>query len=345
MPRGFCSPCYSPKLLARLSSPTSNQFVHSARRIILALCLIGVASASDLAASYQQAVVLSEAQEKAPATHDYLEKALLPYYQQKYGPVFQSCLSNVSHPDYDAFSFVVAIADDGHVLRVYEDRTTNIFRCALDRLKADTFPAPPESPFYLDIGMRFDGPPPGENGSADGAPPLILGPSKYSYTFGVPAGWEFSIDQARQRGVTLAFFPKGGSFGASSSVVYVNELDNPCSGEDCLSPVSLAIAQTLREARADDPGVEVATADPIPTKDGDKALVRTLKGSHDPRNPEVRDNEALAFIGHDETIILVVLTARDSKTWDRDYAAFREIVGGHKFFTCDSPNLAVPCRK
>jgi hypothetical protein len=319
--------------------------MQSAKMITFALGCVGALSASDLAASYQQAVVLSDAQEKAPATHDYLEKALLPYYQQKYGPVFQSCLATASPPDYGSFSFVVAIGDDGHVLRVYEDRTTNVFRCALDTLKADTFPVPPESPFYLDIGMRFDGPAPGENGSAEVAPPLILGPSKYSYTFGVPAGWEFNIDQARQRGVTLAFFPKGRSFLASSSVVYVNELDNPCSGEDCLSPVSLAIAKTLREARAEDPGVEVATADPIPTKDGDKALVRTLKGSHDPRNPELRDNEALAFIGHDQTIILVVLTARDSKTWDRDYAAFREIVAGHKFFTCDSPNLAVPCRK
>lgn len=316
-----------------------------AGRIILALGCVGAASAADLAASYQQAVVLSDAQDKAPVTHEYLQKALLPYYQQKYGPVFQSCLSTVSHPDYSSFSFVVAIADDGHVLRIYEDRATNIFRCALDTLKADAFPAPPQSPFYLDIGMRFDGPPPAENRSADPAPPLILGPSKYSYTFGVPAGWEFNVDQARQRGVTLAFFPKGGSFADSSSVVYVNELDNPCSGEDCLSPVSLAIAKTLREARADDPGVEVATADPIPTKDGDKAFVRTLKGSHDPRNPEVKDNEALAFIGHEQTIILVVLTARDGKTWDQDYAAFREIVAGHEFFNCESVNLAVPCRK
>jgi hypothetical protein len=317
----------------------------SARMIILALGSVGAASAADLAASYQQAVVLSDAQEKAPVTHDYLEKVLLPYYQQKYGPVFQSCLSRVGHPDYSSFSFVVAIAEDGQVLRVYEDRATNVLRCALDPLKADTFPAPPQSPFYLDISMRFEGPPPVGNGSADGQPPLILGPSQYSYTFGVPAGWEFNMDQARQRGVTLAFFPKGGSFGDSSSVVYVNELDNPCSGEDCLSPVSLAIAKTLRQARGDDPGVEVATADPIPTKDGNKAFVRTLKGSHDPRNPEVKDNEALAFIGHDQTIILVVLTARDSKTWDQDYAAFREIVAGHKFYTCDSPNPVVPCRK
>jgi hypothetical protein len=319
--------------------------MHSARMIVLALGAVGAASAADLAATYQQAVVLSDAQDKAPATHDYLQQALLPYYQQKYGPVFHSCLSAVSNPDYSSFSFVVAIAGDGHVLRIYENRTTNIFRCALDTLKADTFPAPPESPFYLDIDMRFDGPPPAENGSVDGAPPLILGPNKYSYTFAVPAGWEFNIEQARERGVTLAFFPKGGSFRDSGSVVYVNELDNPCSGEDCLSPVSQAIAKTLREARADDPGVEVATADPIPTKDGDKALVRTLKGSHDPRNPEVKDNEALAFIEHDETIILVVLTARGTKTWDQDYTAFREIVAGHKFFTCASPNLAVPCGK
>jgi hypothetical protein len=314
------------------------------RSIAIIFCTVAVAWGSDLAASYPHAAALADLQEKAPATREYFSQTLMPYYAQNYGRVLQNCFSSVQQPDGSAFAFVAAIAVDGRVARIYEDQKTNISRCLLETLKNDRFPAPPESPFYLHIEMKFTGSASSQNGSADSAPPLVLGPNKYSYTFGVPAGWEFSFEQARQHGVTLAFFPKGGSFTDSSTIIYVNELENPCSGA-CLSPVSQAIAKTLRDAKADNPTLEASTADPIPMKDGARASVRTLKGAHDPRDPQLRDNQALAFIGHDETIILVVLSARDPKTWDNDYAAFREVIAGHKFFTCESPYLAVPCQR
>jgi len=314
---------------------------------ILSIVVLTVASsvAADLASSFQQAVALSEAQEKAAATKDYFNQVLLPHYAQKYGPVLQSCFASVKQPDNAPFSFVAALSSDGMVVRLYGDHETNISQCLLATLKNDAFPAPPESPYYLHIDMKFTADPPAKPAaSADGAPPLVLGPDKYSYTFGVPAGWEFSFEQAHQRGAALAFFPKGGSFNESSSVIFVNELGDPCSG-DCMSPLSQSIAKTLREVKADSPSVEIAAAESVRTTDGTKAAVRILKGAKDPRNPDVKDNEALAFIGHDETMILVVLTARDAKTWEQDYAAFQQIVAGHKFFNCNSPNLAVPCSK
>ena len=303
------------------------------------------AVASDLAKSYQEAVALAEAQEKATATKDYFTQILLPYYARKYAPVLQSCFATIAQPNNGPFSFVAALAADGRVLRLYGDHETNISKCLLDTLKDDVFPAPPLSPYYLHIDMKFDDAPASGNGSAEGAPPLILEPGKYSYTFGVPPGWEFSFDQAHERGAALAFFPKGGSFNSSSSVIYVNEIGDPCSG-DCLSPLAQAIAKTLRDVKADSPTVEIAASEPIKTKDGKQASVRLLKGARDPRDPEhAKDSEALAFIAHDETILLVVLTARDTNTWEQDYAAFQQVVAGHKFFTCNSPDLAVPCKR
>jgi len=315
------------------------------RTICIFLLAVASSMAADLASSFQQAVALAEAQEKAPATKDFFNQVLLPYYAQKYAPVVQSCFANVKQPDNSPFSFVAAIGSAGTVTRLYDDHETNLSQCLLATLKNDTFPAPPQSPYYLHIDMKFtDDPPATSAASTAGAPPLIVGPNKYSYTFGVPEGWEFNFEQARQHGAALAFFPKGGSFNESSSVIYVNELGDPCS-DNCLSPLSQSIANTLREVKAGSPTVEITAAEPVRTKDRAKAAVRILKGAKDPRNPEFKDNEALAFIEHDETMILVVLTTRDPKTWDQDYAAFQQIVAGHKFFTCDSPNLAVPCRQ
>ena len=79
----------------------------------------------------------------------------MPYYQQKYSPVFQSCLASTDHPDTSAFSFVVAIRADGRVLRLYTDHETNIFACVRQTLQKDEFPHPPVSPYYMRLSMNF----------------------------------------------------------------------------------------------------------------------------------------------------------------------------------------------
>lgn len=312
---------------------------------MVVLACVASSLASDLAATFKQAVDLAEAQDKVAGIKEYSSQTLMPFWHQKYGPIFQACFKSVEQPDYQSFAFVAAIDPAGKVARVYVDHETNLYQCLLVTLKGEQFPAPPQSPYYLSIGMKFDmdGPPPAK-APADAAPPLVVGPDKYSYTFGVPAGWESNFEQAHQRGATLAFFPKGGNFNDASSVIYVSEINCACD-DDGISPLSISIAKTLREVKAGNPVVEVSAEAPIRTRDGDKASIRILKGAKDPRDPQLKDNEALAFIAHDEATILVVLTARDPKTWNEDYAAFQQIVAGHKFFTCNSPNLAVPCSK
>lgn len=287
----------------------------------------------------------ADRQEKAELTSGYFNNTLLPDYAQRYGPVLKSCFATVVKPDSSPFSFVAALDADGRVTRLYRNGDTNISRCLLSTLEKDSFPAPPETPYYLHVDMRFDGDggAPQQRDSSKDAPPLIVGPNKYSYTFGVPTNWEFNFEQAHARGAELAFFPIGGNFNGSSSVIYVSEIDTSCDG--CLSPIDESIAKTLREVKEESPSVLISSGDPIRTKDGAQAKVRILKGSSDPRNPALKDNEALAFIGHEETTVLVVLTARDPSTWDQDFNAFQKVIAGHKFFNCNTPDLAVPCSR
>ncbi len=301
--------------------------------------------ASGLATSYQQAAALADAQERAIATRDYFKDVLLPYYGKNYRPVLQSCFTKVTRPDGAPFSFVAAIGADGRTMQMYNDHDTNIFLCLRESIKEGVFPNPPVSPYYLHIDMKFSDEPAPREGSGDAAPPLIVEPDKYSYTFGVPAGWEFSFEQAHQRGASLAFFPKGGSFKSSSSVIYVNEIDASCA-PNCMKFVSKEIAKTIREVTSENPTAKVTASAPVTTKDGGTALVQILKGTIDPRDPKTGTvSEAVAFIGHDETIILVILTVRDTKTWDQNYRAFEQIITDHRFFNCNSPELRVPCSR
>ena len=123
---------------------------------MLFICLLSAQSvAGDLVTSFKEAAALGDSQEKRHETRVYFERDLLPYYEEKYGPVFRSCLASTDHPDTTAFSFVAAIGLDGRVLRLYSDRQTNIFACVRQALQKEEFPHPPVSPYYLHIGMQF----------------------------------------------------------------------------------------------------------------------------------------------------------------------------------------------
>jgi hypothetical protein len=96
--------------------------------------------AGDLASSFKQAAALADAEDRDSATEAYAKNDLLPYYMQKYWPVFQSCLSPTQHPDTSSFSFVVALGADGRVMRLYIDHETNVFACVRQTLQKDEFP-------------------------------------------------------------------------------------------------------------------------------------------------------------------------------------------------------------
>ena len=91
-------------------------------KIFCAIALISLLTtirrADDLATSFKQAAALGDAQEKERATQAYIHLDLMPYYQKRYSPVFQSCLASTDHPDTSPFSFVAAIGKDGRVLHL-----------------------------------------------------------------------------------------------------------------------------------------------------------------------------------------------------------------------------------
>ncbi len=306
--------------------------------ILIALVSVPV-TAEELVNSFEEAAARGETLEKAPATKEYFSKTLMPYFGQRYAKVLQSCFATVPNPDNASFSFVAAFGSDGRTMRVYSDRETNIFRCMSDSISKETFPAPPVAPYYLHIAMKFTDDPSPARKPVKSAPPLVLEPNKYSYTFGVPTGWEYSFEQAQEAGVRLLFFPKGGSFATSNSIVYANEANDDVCTASCTGMLARAIEKTIKESRDDSPMLQVTNAKSIAIRAGGTATVRILTGWRDPRQVK----EALAFIEHDEAVVLVVLTTKDVKNWEQDYSAFREIVAGHKFFNCNSPDLAAGC--
>jgi hypothetical protein len=125
--------------------------------ILFILLLTTSGMASDVARSFKEAVALARAKDKDRATRIYSQIDLHDYYEQKYSPIFASCLKSTDHPDTSPFSFVVAIGADGRVLRLYIDHETNIYACVRQTLEKDEFPHPPSAsaPYYMHVSMSF----------------------------------------------------------------------------------------------------------------------------------------------------------------------------------------------
>jgi len=111
--------------------------------------------ASGLARSFKEAAALAAAEDKDRATRIYAAIDLNDYYEQKYGPIFSSCLKSTDHADTSPLEFILAIGADGRVLRIYIDHETNIYACARPMLENGKFPHPPHPPYYMHVEMRF----------------------------------------------------------------------------------------------------------------------------------------------------------------------------------------------
>lgn len=124
---------------------------------IVAICFLTTTGcANDFATSFEEAAALGDAQETRPAAQTY-KPELKTYYEQRYSPVFQSCLKSTGNRDTSSFSFVAAIGKHGQVLRLYVDHETNVYACVRETLQKDKFPQPPFAPYYMHISTSFAG--------------------------------------------------------------------------------------------------------------------------------------------------------------------------------------------
>src|SRR6266403_3107828 len=101
--------------------------------IVFIFLLTTSSRAGELASSFKQAAALGDAQEKERATQAYIHLDLMPYYQKKYSPVFQSCLASTDHPDPSPFSFVTAIGKRWSCLAaIRRSRNQHVCLCAAE---------------------------------------------------------------------------------------------------------------------------------------------------------------------------------------------------------------------
>ncbi len=85
---------------------------------------------------------------------------LIPYFIKNYSPILMECFEKTENPDNSPFEMVIALGENGEVIKLYKNHETNISKCLFKALENDNFPKPTVSPYYLYISMNFTNPKP-----------------------------------------------------------------------------------------------------------------------------------------------------------------------------------------
>lgn len=125
------------------------------KSIVLFFLFIGVTVADPVVESFHEAKQIAFKLESDPKNKQHKDEVLLPYFGQKYTTVLKDCFETITNPDLSEFEFVVVIADNGQVNRIYSNHETNISKCMHGELEGDIFPEPLIAPYYLHIAMSF----------------------------------------------------------------------------------------------------------------------------------------------------------------------------------------------
>ncbi len=143
----------------------------------------------------------------------------------------------------------------------------------------------------------------------------------WAFMLSPPPGWILSCAAEAEEGVPVALWPKGSNWRDAKVVMYVT----PSSKSSPQETLDRFANDSDARFKVDKPGVIIRTGKQLMTTDKRIALVREFTG--DPWG----NFEAVAYIDSKTIFAMVVLSARDEKTYRANYAAFEKVVAGYAY--------------
>ena len=155
----------------------------------------------------------------------------------------------------------------------------------------------------------------------------ILYGDGHTYSLSAPKGWVLDNASGVDQGLHAVFYPEGGSWDGSPVVMYTNVARLGIPDQGTLEEV---IANDITSMREGAPLLKVEKLDAITTTAQErKAIVYRFSG--DPNG----NHEAVAYIGEVGIAVLIVMTARNKKLFQKNLKAFEELVKSYWWITTD----------
>ena len=138
-----------------------------------------------------------------------------------------------------------------------------------------------------------------------------------------PKNWIIDNLSGAAQGVSMVFYPKGGSWADSKAVLYLRTSDR------IEGSVQKIIDEDIASYQDINPKVKVSNDANLFTKDNALAVVKKLK------DDESGNMELISYIMQDQTISIITLNARNEKEGRKAYPAFKALVNSYQFIDED----------
>ncbi len=147
----------------------------------------------------------------------------------------------------------------------------------------------------------------------------------HAYSLTAPKGWVLDNSSGVDQGLHAVFYREGESWSTGTAVMYTN-----------VAPLDSAAAETGMQAMANDirsmkegsPQLQVEPQDTIvTTQQHRKAVVQHFDFGKD------GNQESVAYISERTVLVMVVLTARDKRSYKKALKAFRDLVESYSWLT------------
>ena len=144
----------------------------------------------------------------------------------------------------------------------------------------------------------------------------------HSYMLSAPKGWVLDNQSGTSQGLVAVFYPVGGSWADSPSVMYSRI--QPKEGKT----LDEVIEKDIDYMRKMSPSIVATKQEPIAYgKDKKLATVRYLSAD------KAGNLEAIGYMEESNWVVLLILTARNEKDFKSCLSAFKEIVESYMYLT------------
>ena len=159
----------------------------------------------------------------------------------------------------------------------------------------------------------------------------------YAFILKAPAGWVLDTTVAKSSGLAATLYPEGSSWKGGISVMYVRVIYK----DKHKRTLGDVVQSDIKEFKSRNRTTTVSSMPAVTTRDRKRALMRHF---YDAQN---KNEEAVAYIdelrlcssgsnrvgryGERGVVVLVVLSSRTRKDYDRSLEAFRQLAGSYFF--------------
>lgn len=145
----------------------------------------------------------------------------------------------------------------------------------------------------------------------------------HAFSITAPKGWLLDNSSAVSQGIHAVFYPLGGSWENSKTVMYVNTASKSVEGNETIqSLISYDSLNFLKNFN----DTEIKCLPNLFTGDRKEAKVLSYFYSN---------YEIVAYIDEPKIVAMIIMTSRDHKDYNESLLAFNELVGSYFFISSD----------